>query len=120
MDFGQVFTEQIAHRVREIIEKCCLTCDITIIKGSVGKNYIHLLISSLSTIASSKIIQYFKGRSLKLLQQECSQWEKQYWGRHLWARGYCCATVGTVNEETIRKYVESQQSEHDDVFDVQD
>ncbi|WP_197228961.1 transposase [Bacillus thuringiensis] len=45
IDFGQVFTEQIAHRVRGIIWKCCLTRDITIIKGSVGKNYIHLLIS---------------------------------------------------------------------------
>ena len=27
---------------------------------------------------------------------------KRYWGQHLWARGYFCATVGAVDEETIR------------------
>ena len=30
-------------------------------------------------------------------------------GQHLWARGYFCATVGAVDEETIKKYIESQQ-----------
>ncbi|HBV00763.1 MAG TPA: IS200/IS605 family transposase, partial [Candidatus Taylorbacteria bacterium] len=32
----------------------------------------------------------------------------QYWGRHLWARGYCVSTVG-LNEEQLRKYVKWQQ-----------
>ncbi|MBI2835063.1 MAG: transposase, partial [Acidobacteria bacterium] len=35
------------------------------------------------------------------------------WGQHLWARGYCCATVGAVDEETVRKYIESQKWEAD-------
>jgi REP element-mobilizing transposase RayT len=26
--------------------------------------------------------------------------QKKYWGQHLWARGYFCATVGSVTEET--------------------
>ena len=32
----------------------------------------------------------------------------RYWGRHLWARGYCVSTVG-LNEEQLRKYVKWQQ-----------
>ncbi len=36
---------------------------------------------------------------------------KRYWGQHLWSRGYFCASVGAVDEETIRKYIESQQWE---------
>ncbi len=115
-----ILTGEIAHRVREIIRQCCLTRDITIIKGSVGKDHIHLLLSCPPTIAPSKIIQYLKGRSSRLLQQEYSQLKKRYWGQHLWARGYFCATVGAVNEETIRKYIEGQQGEHDDVFDVKE
>ncbi len=32
------------------------------------------------------------------------------WGdRHLWARGYYVATVGNVNEETIRNYIREQE-----------
>jgi putative transposase len=34
--------------------------------------------------------------------------KKKYWGQHLWARGYFCATVGSVTEETIQRYIENQ------------
>jgi len=34
--------------------------------------------------------------------------KKKYWGQHLWARGYFCATVGTVTEETVKDYIENQ------------
>lgn len=29
--------------------------------------------------------------------------------RHFWERGYYISTVGNVNEETIRKYVQEQE-----------
>jgi putative transposase len=48
-----------------------------------------------------------------MLQDEFSHLKKKYWGQHLWARGYFCATVGAVNEETIRRYIEGQQVEGD-------
>lgn len=116
----RVLTGEIAHRAREIIRQCCLTRDLTIIKGSVGKDHIHLLVSCPPTMAPSKIVQYLKGRSSRLLQVEYSHLKKRYWGQHLWARGYFCATVGSVNEETIRKYIEAQQDEYDDVFDIKE
>jgi len=28
------------------------------------------------------------------------------WGRHFWARGYFCATVGQMTEEMIKQYLE--------------
>jgi REP element-mobilizing transposase RayT len=28
--------------------------------------------------------------------------------RHFWARGYYCETVGNVNEETIKQYIQEQ------------
>ncbi|HLH34448.1 MAG TPA: transposase [Alloacidobacterium sp.] len=35
-------------------------------------------------------------------------------GQHLCARGYYCASVGAVDEDTIRKYIESQKWDEDD------
>ena len=29
--------------------------------------------------------------------------------RHFWARGYYAETIGQVNEETIKKYIEEQE-----------
>jgi hypothetical protein len=38
---------------------------------------------------------------------------KQYWGKHLWSRGYCVSTVG-LNEQQIKKYVKWQQVQPQD------
>ena len=48
-------------------------------------------------------------RSSRRLQDEFSELRKKYWGEHLWARGYFCATVGAVDEKTIREYIENQK-----------
>jgi REP element-mobilizing transposase RayT len=55
-----------------------------------------------------------KGRLSRKLQDEFPELRKRYWGQHLWARGYFCASVGAVDEEMIRKYIESQKWDDDD------
>jgi putative transposase len=53
------------------------------------------------------------------LQEEFPELKKRYWGQHLWARGYFCATVGSVTEETIKEYIENQeQTGKDETFKV--
>ena len=64
-------------------------------------------------LAPSKLVQYLKGRSSRRLQDEFGELRKRYWGQHLWARGYFCATVGAVDEETIKRYIESQKWDED-------
>jgi putative transposase len=72
-----------------------------------------MLVSSPTHIAPAKIVQYLKGRSSRLIQEEFPELKKRYWGQPLWARGYFCATVGTVAQEMIREYKE-HQFEHGD------
>jgi len=107
----KVLLGQIAIRTRELIRQGCKARGITIIQGSVGKDHIHVVLSCPPSLAPSKILQYLKGRSSKLLQDQFPDLKKKYWSQHLWARGYFCATVGTVNEETIRNYIANQFSE---------
>ncbi|MED4853515.1 IS200/IS605 family transposase [Caldifermentibacillus hisashii] len=111
----------IAWRVRELIRQGCEARGITILQGSVGKDHIHLLISCPPSLAPSKIMQYLKGRSSRLLQDEFPELKKRYWGQHLWARGYFCATVGNVSEEIIRNYITNQLiEERNDIFKIED
>ncbi|WP_332694487.1 IS200/IS605 family transposase [Halalkalibacter lacteus] len=82
---------------------------------------IHLLLSCPPSLAPSKIMQYLKGRSSRLLQDQFPELKKKYWGQHLWARGYFCATVGTVDEETIRNYIANQfNEEKNDIFTIEE
>jgi putative transposase len=109
----EVLTKKIAERLRELLIQGCESRGITIVEGSVGKEHVHMLISCPTRIAPAKIVQYLKGRSSRLIQDEFPELKKRYWGQHLWARGYFCAAVGTVTQEMIRGYIE-HQFEHGD------
>jgi putative transposase len=47
--------------------------------------------------------------------------KKEFWGRHLWARGYFACTTGNVADEVIKEYIENQEVERgrDDGFGVE-
>jgi len=42
------------------------------------------------------------------LLMEFKPLQKQYWGRHLWARGYFVASSGNVTDEAIMAYIQGQ------------
>lgn len=37
--------------------------------------------------------------------------QQQFWGKHLWARGYFVATSGNVTDEVIIEYIKKQDIE---------
>ena len=115
----KVLGGNISKRLRELIRQGCEARNISIVQGSIGKDHVHLLISCPPSLAPSKIVQYLKGRASRLIQEEFSELKKRYWGQHLWGRGYFCATVGSVTEETTRKYIENQEvSGSNEIFKI--
>ena len=60
------------------------------------------------------IMGYVKGKPFLRLFQRYEQIGKRYWGRHLWARGYCASTVG-LNVKMIRTYVQWQEKKEKDI-----
>lgn len=116
----KVLNKSIASRLRELIRQGCEARNITIVRGSIDKDHVHMLIGCSPNIAPSKIVQYLKGRSSRLIQGEFPELKKRYWGQHLQARGYFCATIGSVTEETIKRYIENQElSEKEEIFKIE-
>jgi putative transposase len=109
----QVMRGDVAERAQELIRQICAAREVTIIRGAVSPDHIHMLVAAPPQISPSKLVQFIKGRSSRLLQQEFPALRKRYWGQHLWARGYFCASVGAVDEATIRAYIENQQWDED-------
>ena len=60
-------------------------------------------------LTPAKLVQFLNGRSSRMLQHEFGHLRRRYWGQHLWARGYFCATVGVVDEKAVMTYIESQK-----------
>ena len=116
-----VLTRAIIVKLKELLKQGCEARGITIIKGFAGKDHVHMLMSCPTHLAPGRIVQYLKGRSSRLLQDEFPELKKRYWGQHLWATGYFCATVGAVTEETIKQYIENQgRQDFKDIFTIED
>ena len=114
----KVLVGKIAERTRELIRQSCNSMEVTIIKGSVGKEHIHLLVSCPPNISISKLVQQLKGRTSRILLMEYKELKRRYWGQHLWSTGYFCRSVGTVTQEVIKEYIESQQDEYEENFKI--
>jgi len=104
-DRYRVLRGRVAERARDLIRQICQSRDIVIVRGAVSPDHIHLLVSAPPHLSPAKLVQSSKGRSSRRLQDEFEEVRKRYWGQHLWARGYFCATVGAVDEDTIRRYL---------------
>ena len=104
---------EVAERARDVIRQICQAREVTIVRGSVSPDLIHLLVSVPPLLSPAKLVQYVKGKSSRRLQEDFPHLRKRYWGQHLWARGYFCATVGAVDEKMIMEYIENQKWDED-------
>lgn len=114
----KVLNGRIAERVRELIRQSCNSMDVNIIKGSIGKEHIHILVSCPPSLSVSKLVQQLKGKTSKVMLGEYKELKKRYWGHHLWASGYFCRSVGFITQGTIREYIENQSDEYEENFKI--
>lgn len=114
----KVLNGKVAERARVLIRQCCNSMNVTIVKGSIGKEHIHLLVSCPPNLSVSKLVQQLKGKTSRTLQMEYKELKKRYWGQHLWSSGYFCRSVGTVTREMIKDYIENQQDEYEENFKI--
>ena len=104
----------VAERVRDLIRQICKENEVEILKGHVSRDHVHLFVSVPPHLAISKLVQYLKGKSSYKLLQENKQLSREFWGRHLWGRGYFVATSGNITDEVILDYIEKQDIENKD------
>ena len=106
--------EAVATRVRDVIREICREESVEIIKGHVSKDHVHLFVSIPPQVSISRLMQKLKGKSSYKLFHSFETLRRQYWGRHLWARGYFCCSSGNVTDEAIKAYIEQQDRADND------
>lgn len=75
---------------------------------SVQPDHVHLLIQLNPRNSVAEAVQILKGGSSRAIRKEFPELEEFLWGDSFWADGYFAETVGQVDEEIIRKYIENQ------------
>ena len=94
-----VLAGEIGLRLRALIREVCRTHEIEVLKGSVSRDHVHLLLSCPPKMSPSKVMQYLKGKTLQKIADGVQATSETVLGRHLWAQGYFVASSGNVTDE---------------------
>jgi putative transposase len=68
-----VLRGEVAVRARELIRQICEAREITIIKGVVSRDHVHVYVSAPSHLSPAQMMQWLKGRSSRRLQEEFAE-----------------------------------------------
>jgi len=112
-----VLRGEIGKRLRELVRETCQQQDVQILSGAIQPDHVHLFVSVPPHLAVSELMQRIKGRSSRQQLQEFGELSRQFWGRHLWARGYFAASAGNVTDDMVKEYIASQGKEPPDNVD---
>jgi putative transposase len=107
----KVLSGQVAVRTRDVLRQIALEHELENISGKVASDHVHMFVGYRPTQNISKIVQWLKGISSRILLSEFAHLKKQYWRRHLWARGYLAISSGTITDEMIQQYIEEHEGE---------
>jgi putative transposase len=88
----------------ELYRLCGQKDQIQVEEINIQPDHVHMILSIPPKYAVSEIMGYLKGKTAIKLFRTQKQLTRQYWGKHIWARGYCVSSIG-INEAQIRKYV---------------
>src|SRR5437868_3608531 len=80
-----VMTGEVGLRLRELLREICGKQEVTIIKGHISKDHVHLFVSIPPQVTIRRLLQMLKGKSSYKLMREFPHLRKQFWGRHMWA-----------------------------------
>jgi putative transposase len=105
----RVLTGKVAERARDLLRQICMEHETYIISGKVASDHVHMFVSYRQQMPLSKLVQYLKGGSSRVLLEEFVHLRKQFWGRHFWARGYMAISSGNITDDMIQQYIDEQE-----------
>lgn len=104
----KIFTdERLVEFTKECMCKVAAENDVEIVNQECGEDHIHLTISAKPTAQLTKVVNFMKGKTARMIRQEFDLSETL--GDSLWSDSYYIATCGNVSLDTLYEYIENQR-----------
>ena len=102
-----VLTSNVEKRLKEIFYDEADKMDVEIKALEIMPDHVHMFIEFDPRLMLHKVIKQFKGKSSHILREEFPFLKSSM--PSLWTRSYFSCSVGHISEDSIKKYIESQQ-----------
>ena len=105
----KVLNSEIETRLKQILKIVADKKGFEIAEIEVGhQDHIHVFVSSIPKISISYIAKMLKGISGRLLMKEFPEIKQKLWNGQLWNPSYYVETIGSISEESIKRYIQNQ------------
>lgn len=105
----KVLTDEVEAFLKDVFTAVAADKGFTIDTMEVMPDHVHLFVSAHPQVAPSYMVKMLKGISGRKILMQFSDIKKKLWKGHLWNSSFYLETVGSVSEDAIRKYIESQK-----------
>ena len=107
----RVLLGKVAIRLKQLFYEAARVNRWLIRDLNIQRDPVHMLLQIDPNVSVARAVQRLKGGRSFVLRKEFPALEEFLWGESFWADGYLAESVGTAQEEVIRKYIREQQKD---------
>ncbi|MBG9787787.1 transposase [Brevibacillus laterosporus] len=107
----KVLIEPVDVRLKELFLEKAQELRTKVVEMEIMPDHVHLLITCDPQFGIHRIVKHLKGYTSRGLRMEFRHLKSRL--PSLWTNSYFVATVGTVQLDVIKKYIESQKERSD-------
>ena len=86
---------------------------VVVLGYGFGPDHLHLFLSNVRFVSEIQLVKQIKGYSSFMMRKNFSNlFKTKLYGKKFWSEGHFYRSVGAVNAETMRHYVEQSQDKH--------
>ena len=86
---------------------------VEIVGYGFGPDHLHLFVANVRFVSEVELVRQIKGYSSYKMRKHFSYlFKTKLYGKKFWSEGHFYRSVGAVNAETMKHYVEESQEKH--------
>ena len=107
------YDDNIAELTLAFIVEKLQKLKVEIVGYGFGPNHLHLFVANVRFVSEVKLVKEIKGYSSYKMRKHFKQlFKDKLYGKKFWTEGHFYRSVGAVNYETMKHYVEESQEKH--------
>ena len=105
--------EQVVELTFAFILEKLAELKVKVVAYNYGPDHLHLFVANVRFVGEAELVRKIKGYSSYKMRKHFSYlFKKKLWGKKFWSAGHFYRSVGAVNKETMKHYIEECQDKH--------
>lgn len=105
---GRISELILAYILEKLVE-----LKVVIVAYNYGPDHLHLFVANVRFVSQVELVRQIKGYSSYKMRKHFNYlFKNKLWGKKFWTEGHFYRSVGAVNKETMKHYIEESQEKH--------